>query len=67
MARITQDTVRQLAVATGIRPADDELAPLADALDAILTAVDRCEELGLDQHEPATGFRLTGGAPDAEF
>jgi hypothetical protein len=67
MDRVTADTVRQLAAAVGIRPEEGRLAELAGALGALLGAIERCDELNLVEHEPATIFRLTGGPTDAEL
>lgn len=66
MSRITIETVRQLAAVVGIRPDEAQLAGLAKGLEATLAAIERCDELGLGQHEPAATFQLSGGATDAE-
>jgi Asp-tRNA(Asn)/Glu-tRNA(Gln) amidotransferase C subunit len=64
--RITADTVRQLAAAAGIRPDESSLEGIARGLDGMIGLIERCEEMGLSAHEPATTFTLTGGASDAE-
>lgn len=64
--RITPDTVRQLAAAAGIRPEQADLAALAQTLGTMLATIERCEALNLAQHEPATTFRPTSGAADAD-
>ena len=65
--RITVETVRQLVAAVDIRPEQDQYAELARTLGAMLNAIDRCDALNLAAHEPATSFRVTGGASDAEL
>ena len=64
--RITVDTIRQLAGLVGLRPREADLDGMARGLDGMLAAIERCNELGLDQHEPAVTLTLTGGATDAE-
>jgi Asp-tRNA(Asn)/Glu-tRNA(Gln) amidotransferase C subunit len=58
MNRITPETVRQLAQAAGIRPDEARLGELTQSLAAIIEAVERCEELGLEAFEPAINLRL---------
>ena len=67
MERISAETVRQLAAAAGIRPDEQSLAGLARALEATISAVEACDALDLSQHQPASVFRLSGGASDAEL
>ena len=64
--RMTADTVRQLAAAAGIRPEESSLEGIARGLEGMIAAIERCEQMGLGAHEPATTFTLTGGASDAE-
>jgi hypothetical protein len=40
---------------------------LAKTFGVMLAAIERCDELGLAEHEPCTTLTLTGGAPDAEL
>jgi hypothetical protein len=65
--RIDVATVRQLAIAAGIRPAEDELERLAEGLRMAIEAIDRADHLGIERHEPATAFRLSGGAVDEQL
>lgn len=67
MAKITAATVRELAAVAGIRPEEASLDGLARGLAAMLAAIESCEALDLDRHEPGTGLRLSGGAIDAEL
>ena len=67
MERISAETVRQLAAAAGIRPDERSLGGLARALEATIAAVEACDALDLAHHEPASIFRLSGGASDAEL
>ena len=67
MARISDETVRQLARAADIRPDEAELGTMAELLEGLLVAIERCEELNLSEHEPANRFGLSGGATDAEL
>lgn len=65
--RITGDTIRQLAATADIRPDEASLDELAKTFGVMLAAIERCDELGLADHEPCTTLTLTGGAPDAEL
>jgi hypothetical protein len=65
-ARITTATVRELASAAGIHPAEASLDGLARGLAAMLAAIESCEALDLDRHEPGYWPGLSGGAIDAE-
>jgi len=65
-ARITAATVRELAAAAGIHPAEASLDGLARGLAAMLAAIESCEALDLDRHEPSSWPRLSGGAINAE-
>lgn len=67
MERISAETVRQLAAAAGIRPDEQSVPGLARALAATIAAVEACDALDLSQREPASIFRLSGGASDAEL
>jgi len=67
MARITDETVRQLALAADVRPEEAGMAELAQQLGGLLAAIERCEELNLSEHEPASRFGLSGGAADAQL
>jgi Asp-tRNA(Asn)/Glu-tRNA(Gln) amidotransferase C subunit len=66
-AGVTAETVRQLAALVGIQVGETQLEELASGLQAMIGAVERCEALNLAEHEPATTFRLSGGATDAEL
>ena len=65
--RITVDTARQLALASGIRPDDAAFEEYAKTLGIMFAAIDRTEELNLAEHEPCTTLRLSGGPTDAEL
>ena len=65
-ARITEDTIRHLARVVGVRPAESSFGELAVALEQLVIAIDRCDELDLLEHEPCTTLHLTGGPTDAE-
>jgi hypothetical protein len=67
MDRIGAETVRQLSLAVDIRPDEAQLGELAQALDVLLNAVERSDELNLAEHEPTVRFGLSGGAVDAEL
>ena len=67
MDRIGTETVRQLSLAVDIRPDEAQLGDLAQALEVLLKAVERCDGLDLAEHEPAVRFGLSGGAVDAEL
>jgi Asp-tRNA(Asn)/Glu-tRNA(Gln) amidotransferase C subunit len=75
MDRVNADTVRQLAKAADIRADEAQLTDLAQALNVLLAAIERCDALSpslgsgeaLPHHEPAARFTLTGGATDAEL
>jgi Asp-tRNA(Asn)/Glu-tRNA(Gln) amidotransferase C subunit len=64
--RITTDTIRHLARVAGVRPAESSYAELAAALEQMVVAIDRCDELDLLEHEPCTTLTLSGGPIDAE-
>jgi hypothetical protein len=66
MDRITAETVRQVAAAVGIHPLEERLEALALSYAATLASVERLDELDLARFEPATVWRLDGGAADAD-
>ena len=65
MERITAETVRQMAAAVGIRPREERLEAIGQGLAGMLAAIERCEQLDLAAHEPATTWQL-GGADDGQ-
>ena len=65
--RITSEAVRHLAAAAGVQPDESTFAEFAKGLGAMLSAIERAEELGLSEHEPCTTLRLSGGPTDAEL
>jgi hypothetical protein len=67
MLPIGVETVRELGNAAGVPLAAEDLETLAEGLRAMLEALDRADDLQVAKHEPATGFRLTGGPADAEL
>jgi Asp-tRNA(Asn)/Glu-tRNA(Gln) amidotransferase C subunit len=66
MAKVTAETVRQIADAIGIHPREERLEALAQSFGGTLGLVEKLDELNLAQFEPATVWRLEGGAVDGD-
>jgi Asp-tRNA(Asn)/Glu-tRNA(Gln) amidotransferase C subunit len=67
MDRMTAETIRQLGVAADIRPDEAQLPELAQSLNVLLAAIERCDALDLVKHEPSTRFDASGGTTDAQL
>jgi hypothetical protein len=67
MDRVTAETIRQLGIVADIRPDELQTAELAQGLNVLLAAIERCDQLNLapgpeEGHEPVTRFDPSGGA-----